>query len=39
MSHSKNTLKGGEIWQLKYALNDGERYDNNDNGHIVGVLL
>ena len=35
----KNTPKGGETWQLKWHLNDGERDDNNDSRHINSVLL
>ena len=39
MNLSKNTTKGGETWQLKWHLNDGERDDNNDSRHITIVLL
>ena len=39
MNLSKNTPKGGETWQLKWHLNDGERNDNNDSRHITSVLL
>ena len=35
----KNTPKGGETWQLKWHLNDGEKNDDNDSRHVTGVLL
>ena len=39
MNLSKNTPKGGEAWQLKWHLNDGERNNNNDSRHITSFLL
>ena len=35
----KNTPKGGETWQLKWHLNDGEKNDDNDSRHITSILL
>ena len=34
----KNTPKGGETWQLKWHLNDGEKNDDNNSRHITSIL-